>query len=291
MLRILSFLFLILLLFPLSASQGLIYTGNIDPSSEFIKVQDGGIEGFYPNFSSENATLNISVVERDIHGLEVYRSYYLNASNANQIVLEIVLQHQGFENWTQRKDFEYEEYQIITGNRAVINLNETNGMYKGNIAIPSNSSVIYIAGTEDFYRGYQTAVNPDLNFCSRYWRPPENYIRVDNCKEQLDQGFNLPNLDWIDILKTLGSLTLVLLSVLIYQRKKREDRREKEIEEMTTEIIDKMESGQLGSDKEMLQKLENINEKAYNGKYGEASKLLKEVKNELRTKSEETIEI
>lgn len=283
MLRSLSFLSIVIfLIFPVVA-QETIYSGDINSSNDYIEVEDDVLAGFYPEFSTENLSLNISESQPREGPLKILNSYRISVEGSSVISLRLVLDDKNLSNWIEQNKFERDEYAIITDLNSIMTVNSSNDLYSSRIIIPKNDAVIHIAGSKKIENGYQWAVNSENTYCGLYWNPPSNHTEVKNCIGKLDDRTTYLSLDRKQIWIIGLILGLLIISLIIYRKKiSNEDR---DVERRTEEIIREMKSGDVPMNKELLSKLEKANEKAYNDRYEEASELLEEVEAELNLTS------
>ncbi|MEF8880416.1 MAG: hypothetical protein V5A72_01125 [Candidatus Nanohaloarchaea archaeon] len=275
---VIVFSLLVLSLFP-AASQEKVYSGNISSSTDYVEVQKGGIEGFYPRFDVESVNLTISESDQAVNSLENYRAYHFKVEGTPGISLRLILEKSEIEKWVTQNEFEMDNFVLLTDQNAVMNINTSEDRYSGNLLVPKRESVVYIAGAHNISEGYQWAVNPESTYCGLYWKPESNYNIVDNCIGELKTGVGYFGLPKNYIISAIGLIFLLIVLVLYYR--KREASEYGDIETITEQITEEMRTGDIPMDKELLLKLEQANEKAYNNQYEEASKLLAEVKSEL----------
>ncbi len=143
--------------------------------------------------------------------------------------------------------------------------------------MPKDKAVIHVAGKKGLQEDYTLAHNADNEFCGMYYDPPSNYTQVQSCNEGVIAAA-ISGLQSNAIKKVIGLITALLgIGFTLYIRKYRE---RKSIEKATEEILTDVENGEINVDSQTLEKLEEINNKAYNGDYDEANKLLQELKSD-----------
>lgn len=259
------------------ASQENIYSDKVNRSTGYVDIGDDALTGFRPNFERDNVSLEISEIDRNLSGLKVYKSYRIKAENSNLMSLLLFLEGKGFESWVSMTDLEG-YYSVITDSNSVIYINNSSEGYSADITSLEPEIIVHIAGADNINENFSYAVNPERTNCGVYWNPPANHSKVENCRGVFEDSYSVTDNLTDKILTILVIIALFPLLTIIYKRYENDSR---DLVEKSSEIIDKMESGQIPKDKSLLRKLEKANENALNGENDKASELLNEVESQL----------
>jgi hypothetical protein len=273
--RILYVLLVLVLLSGITSADRLIYSSGINGSESNVSINQAGISEIY--VPDSDTDLNISRYESSRDDLEIFNSYRIRSSE-DIIDVEIKFNRSQFTAWRDRHGFEFYEYDIIADTNEVINLGNESGSYSAQIILPRDEAVIHVAGKKGLQDDYTLAYNGESEFCGMYYNPPSNYTQVQSCNDGAIDGV-ISGLQ-SNAMKIVIGLIIALLGIglTLYIRKYRE---RKSIENATEEILADVENGNINVDSQSLEKLEKINNKAYNGDYDEANKLLQELKSDL----------
>jgi hypothetical protein len=267
-------LLVLVLLSGITGADRLIYSSGLNGSESDVSINQAGISEIY--VSDENTELNISHYDSNRDELEIFNSYKIRSSK-DVIDFEIKFNRSQFIAWQNRHGFEFYDYDIIVDSKEVINLDNESGSYSSDIILPKDKAVIHVAGKKGLQEDYTLAHNADNEFCGMYYDPPSNYTQVQSCNEGVIAAA-ISGLQSNAIKKVIGLITALLgIGFTLYIRKYRE---RKSIEKATEEILTDVENGEINVDSQTLEKLEEINNKAYNGDYDEANKLLQELKSD-----------
>jgi hypothetical protein len=273
--RILYVLLVLVLLSGITGADRLIYSSGLNGSESDVSINQAGISEIY--VSDDSTELNISRYDSSRDELEIFNSYRIRSSE-DVIDVEIKFNRSQFIAWRDRHGFEFYDYDIIADRKEVIDLGNESGSYSSQIILPRDKAVIHVAGKKGLQEDYTLAHNSDNEFCGMYYDPPSNYTRVQSCNEGVIAGA-ISGLQLNAIKIVIGLITALLgIGFTLYISKYRE---RKSIENATEEILTDVENGEINVNSQTLEKLEEINNKAYNGDYDEANKLLQELKSDL----------
>jgi hypothetical protein len=268
-------LLVLVLLSGITGADRLIYSSGLNGSESDVSINQAGISEIY--VSDDSTELNISRYDSSRDELEIFNSYRIRSSE-DVIDVEIKFNRSQFIAWRDRHGFEFYDYDIIADRKEVINLGNESGSFSSQIILPRDKAVIHVAGKKGLQDDYTLAYNDDSEFCGMYYDPPSKYTRVQSCNEGVIAGA-ISGLQSNAMKIVIGLITALLgIGLTLYIRKYRE---RKSIENATEEILTDVENGNINVDSQSLEKLEEINNEAYNGDYDEANKLLQELKSDL----------
>jgi len=182
-------LILLLSIFHTSASDDVLYSGEINQSDDYIEVEVE--DSLIRSFNFKGSTSHLEIVKNDYTGdeFDVLESYKVSVSGNKTVNINLVLDKERFEDWSNESDYEFYNYGIVNSKSMFYRiLNDKNtdpsayrGSYFSNIAVPHNKTTIHVFGVDYLYENLTTAINPQESFCGKYWKPPENYTKVNSC--------------------------------------------------------------------------------------------------------------
>lgn len=262
----------------------LIFVGSVSAEASFTGF-DHTLEEVTVYDSSRIENLSVDEFDVDAKSVDVYKSYRFDVSSDSSLLAEIELVVNN--SWIQKMYSEDKDIAVFSGPyleySGMEELESRDDITRFRSTVDLSSETVVIGARNNLLDNLEIAKNPEETKCAPFLRPPENFTEVSSCDGQLESSLFdkaaesglKPVITFIVALIGFGGLYLYISEL-------RDDHTEEEVEELTEELINDMETGEIPKDEELLNKLKEANEKAYQGDYSEASELLAEVKSEIQ---------
>lgn len=202
------------------------------------------------------------------------------------------------EEWMNRNNFTLNEMAVFSGPGL-----RYSGVHRSGNGLASSfqpEDRLFIGGTHKV--GEMTYTARSAESCGLHHVSGKNLTAVEKCTIQKSWGTNEGGLQtdtekkFIDgsisktfeiirdreLLLIAGPVVLILILVLLVLYMKRGNSDVDRIKEITEEVIQEMENGELKKDENLLKDLEEANELAYNSEYEKANEKIEEVLDELK---------
>jgi len=286
------FIFLAILISIGEVSGQEIYSGEFTESPSKENLSGSTINYFEIGFPSDNVSFNIRENNSTIKRYQTYKSYKLDVKGGELSYIRFILDMDGFFN---NSKYHGGNSRVVSGeNLASFDIdsidNEKKSLYESYIPNPNKN--IAIVGKENIGDNEVFAVNPEKTLCADFLNVNSSFNRVEDCEGKLSkQNLLIENLGEVFPVKILFLMlifTVILILAKLGKTKisnniiKHHNKDIQQIDNLTSNIIEKMQNGEIKKNKEVLKYLMKANKLAQENRYKEANRMIKNIKKQFK---------